>query len=133
MNVIKKILLIAVTPICFATSVNAQNNKTYKFEPSVSIISGIIEDETFFDANDKKVNCFVLKLDSSIRVVADNDDELNSTTNNVTKVQLTSSSGINFSNFKNKRVRCTGTFFSSHTAHHHTKVLMSVKKIQEIK
>ena len=116
----------------WACIANTQNANTYKFEPSKSSISGKIVVETFFDANENNENSFILKLDQPIKVVADPNDDLNSTTSNVTKVQLTTSS-VDFSIYKNKKVRCTGTFFSAITAHHHTDVLMWVETVQEIK
>jgi hypothetical protein len=106
-------------------------DNTFKFEPSKSTISGIIVVETFFDANGKKERSFILKLEYPIKVIATPDDILNYTTINVTTVQLTASK-INFSTYKNRKVRCTGTFFSAITAHHHTDILMSVETIQII-
>ena len=125
----KTIFAFSVVIAMWSCVANAQKNDTFKFEPSKSTISGTIVVETFFDANENEENSFILKLDYPIKVVATHDDELNTTTDNVTKVQLTASD-VNLSIYKNKKVHCTGVLFSAITAHHHTEVLMSIETIK---
>lgn len=123
------------------TKTATTNQKDYYYEPTVSIISGTIKTETFFGPpgygedpqTDSREVSYILNLDNSINVISKSKEEgdFNSTRYNISKIQLTSTSDVEFTNYKNKFVRLTGTFFGAHTGHHHTDVLMDVKKIKE--
>jgi ketosteroid isomerase-like protein len=118
------------------------NQQDYYYEPTVSIISGTIKIETFFGPpgfgenpqTDSREDSYILNLDNSINIISKSKDieegDFNSTKYNIAKIQLTSTSGVKLTNYKNKFVRLTGTFFGAHTGHHHTDVLMDVKKIE---
>lgn len=125
------------------TQTATTNQQDYYYESTVSIISGTIKIETFFGPpgygenpqTDSREDSYILNLDNSINVISKSKEieegDFNSTKYNVSKIQLTSTSGVKLTNYKNKFVRLAGTFFGSHTGHHHTDVLMDVKKIEE--
>jgi hypothetical protein len=115
----------------------------YFYEPAVSVISGIIKIESFSGPqedpenpqNDSREDCYILNLDNSINVISKiekiEEDNFNGTKYNISKIQLVSDFDIKLTNYKNKHVRLTGTFFGAHTGHHHTDVLMHVTKAEE--
>lgn len=122
----------------------AANQQDYGFEPSVSVISGKIRIESFFGPpgygespeTDSREDSYILVLDNPINVVAKGqdteDNEFNTTTLNISKIQLTSTHDVKLTNYKNKAVKLTGTFFGAHTGHHHTDVLLDVEKAEEL-
>ena len=114
----------------------------YHFEPEVSTLTGTVKSEVFFGPpgygenpkTDKKETAYILQLSKPINVIAtDPEDDLNSTTKNVTKIQLVSERNFKLSNFNNKTVKVSGTFFSAISGHHHTKILIDVNKIEQKK
>lgn len=120
------------------TKTVAVNQENYHFEPTESVISGTIKIETFFGPpgfgenpeTDRRDNSYILNLDNPINVISkDKDDDFNRTTYNVSKIHLTASDA-KLTNYKNKFVRLTGTFFSADNGNHHTDVLMFVTKIE---
>jgi len=117
----------------------------YFFEPHVSVLSGKIVTKTFYGHpgygetpdTDVKELAYIFLPDDSINVSHKEINEkeinyINTKAYNFTKVQLTSTSGIIISDYENKHVRLTGTFFDSHTGHHHTDVLLDVQKIEKL-
>ena len=120
------------------------NQQDYNYEPTVSVIVGVIKAETFFGPpgygenpkTDSKEHVYVLNLDKSINVISNTkdaeEDEFNSTKYDIQKIQLNPSEGIKLSKYKNKKVRLSGTFFGAHTGHHFTEVLLDVEKIDEV-
>jgi hypothetical protein len=121
----------------------AADQLDFLYEPSVSVISGIIKTESFFGPpgygenpqTDSREDKLILSLDNSINVISYAEEieegEYNTTKYNISKVQLLSTSGVELSNYDNKKVYLTGTFFGSNTGHHHTAVLMDVNKVEE--
>lgn len=119
------------------------NQHDYYYEPTVSIISGFIKNETFFGPpgygenpqTDSREECYILNIDNPINVISNSSEkkefDFNDTKYSISKIQLTSTSGVELSNYKNKLVRLTGTFFGAISGNHHTEILMDVKAIQE--
>ncbi|MFJ1490380.1 DUF4431 domain-containing protein [Capnocytophaga canis] len=119
---------------------NAEGYKEYFYEPSISVISGIIKIKTFFGPPgygespevDAKEEVFILELRNPINLVADEEDDgFNPAQTNILEVQLTSTSDIKFTNYIDKNVCLTGSFFGAHTGHHFTDVLMDVAQIKK--
>ncbi len=122
-----------------ATDLSKQD---YFYEPAVSVISGKLEIESFFGPpgygenpqTDSREDAYILNLDNSINVISKakeaEEDNFNVTKYNISKIQLTSTSEVKLTSYKNKKVCLTGTFFAAHTGHHHTDVLMDVMKIE---
>jgi hypothetical protein len=115
------------------------NLKDYQYEPTVSVITGTIKTESFYGPpgfgehpkTDSREEVYLLVLEKPINVIStakENDDDANTTKNNVLKIQLISPDNINLANYKNKTVRLTGTFFGPETGHHHTDVLMDIQQ-----
>lgn len=110
----------------------------FAFDPEISVISGTLTTALFYGPpgygetpeDDSRENVYVLVTNKPVTITASEDDLMNTTVNNCTRVQLTSTTGIQLNGFKGKNVRLTGTFFSAHTGHHYTDVLMDVRKIE---
>ncbi len=84
------------------------------------------------DANDKKEHYYYLKLDQPIDVV---DTEYGENVAGVQKIQLAIYIGdgeFSSKTYKGKRITVKGSLFRSFTAHHHTKILMSVDKVEDL-
>ena len=118
------------------------SGNNYHFEPEISTLTGSVKLEVFYGPpgygenpkTDKKEPTYILHLPKPINVIAtDPEDELNYTARNITKIQLVNSGNFKISSFNNKTVKVSGTFFSAHTGHHHTDVLLTIKAISEIK
>jgi hypothetical protein len=74
----------------------------------------------------------ILMLPRPVRVQGDRGSELNSETfTNITQVQLVIDDRVvpGYSRYFERDVVVTGTLFRSHTAHHHTDVLMTVETL----
>ena len=116
------------------------NQQDYKYDPSVSVITGTITTEMFYGApgfgenpeTDKQEHPYLLNLGKPINVISTEKDGPNPTKNNISKIQLIWPDEIDMSKYKNKTVRLTGIFFAAHTGHHHTEVLMDVKELKEL-
>jgi len=124
---------------------NTQKNKhDYNYEPIISVISGEIKIESFFGPpgygenpqTDSREDSYILNIDNSINVISETKEieegDPNTTKFNIVKIQLSSTSGIDFSNYINKPVRLTGTFFGAHSGHHNTAVLLDVSKVEKL-
>lgn len=118
-------------------STNTANHTDFAFEPAVSTISGKIITETFYGPpgygenpkTDTKEMQYLLLPDNPINVIAQ--DEKNESKYKVSKIQLLNNKdAINISKHLGSTVVLTGTFFSAHTGHHHTEVLMDVTSIK---
>jgi hypothetical protein len=91
----------------------------------LSIIFGKLQTETFYGPpgygedpeNDKKLNQYMLYLEEE-------------PLGEMAKMQLVYSGNEDLSKFKNKQVKVTGTFFSSHTGYHNTAILIESKNIE---
>jgi hypothetical protein len=138
-NMFLKTVTIAVAAMFFACTASAQtpkkgakqnevsNSKNYYFEPKVSTITGTVQLETFYNEAAGTERHYVLVLSSPVNVIASSEDEYDFTARNLSKIQLTGSQLVNY---KNKKVRITGTFFGAVSAHHHTGALLEVTKVE---
>lgn len=123
---------------------STDNQKKYPFEPSISVISGVLIIENYFGSpgygdnpeTDEREYSYILMLEKPIDVISNTEKreegDSDSTTSNISEIQLASTKDIKLSNYKNKAIRLTGTFFGANTGHHHTKVLLDVQKIEEL-
>lgn len=125
------------------TKTTTPNQKEYFYEPTISVISGTLKIESFYGPpgygenpqTDSREDSYILNLENSINVISKTKEveegDFNISKYNISKIQLTSSSGVKFTNYKNKNVRLTGSFFGASTGHHHTDVLLNINKIEE--
>ena len=108
------------------------NKSKYKYEEPVTIVGtfGIKKVET----ENGIAKPYVITLNTPIKVVADEGDDVNETENNQNMIQLAlTDEHINYLKSKNaygKRIQITGTFYHSHTMYHYTPVLMSVSEVK---
>lgn len=139
--------LFLITIICCVQSKGLDSNKDkkesekedkitwYRYEPAEVVLEGklILKDypgppNYSEDSNSKKEKCYILQLHTPINIKGDKLDEINSDTyTNVSEIQLVKSNSMDA--IKNKQIKIKGTLFQAHTGHHHTDVLMEVKKI----
>ena len=124
------------------TGVN--NKQTYLFEPTVSTISGVLVVEKYWGppgygenpATDKSEYSYILLLEKPIALNSNSEKvdegDFNFTRTNIAKIQLSSDQSIKLSDYKNKAIRLTGTFFGAFSGHHHTDVLLNVQTIEDL-
>ena len=113
----------------------------YLFEPNVVTVSGKLITEMYYGAPnygkcpeiDEKEYAYILVLDSAIDVInnvaTNKEGEGYITELGVKKVQLIADDQVSLSALKNKNVKLSGVFINAHTGHHHTAVLLDVKKV----
>ena len=108
------------------------NKSKYKYEEPVTIVGtfGIKKVET----ENGIAKPYVITLNTPIKVVADEGDDVNETETNQNMIQLAlSDEHINYLKSKNaygKRIQVTGTFYYWHSMYHYTPVLMSVSEVK---
>lgn len=128
---------------CSSTWLSKQNRdyKNLSYEPQKVELIGLMKLEMFYGSpnygenpkTDAKEYCFILDLKTPANVITGKDAELYETHMKITDIQIVNKSNINLESFKDRKVKISGTLFSSHTGHHHTKVLINAEKIIEIK
>ena len=141
------ILFLAITLSTFSQAAKDTNfgkkPGIYCFEPSVSVVTGKLKVEMYYGppnygespSTDSKEYSYILYPDSVINVIQkdSNGNSADKTIENVKKFQLAQMGEVKLHPFVNKRIRVTGEFFGAITGHHHTDVLMSVEKAEELK
>ena len=118
-----------------AQEVKEQPVETYKYEPAVSTLTGVLEEATFYGppgfgedtVNDSKEIVPVLILTRPIRVEGA-DENFNTRQDSVWQIQLFAKSSVK--EFYKKEVSVTGTLFGAMTAHHHTAVMIEVSDLK---
>jgi hypothetical protein len=116
---------------------------TYFYGPEFSSLVGVIKTVTFpgppnyesIKHGDEPEHCWILFLDQPISVFPKKGSkgDFEDLYRNVRKLHLVVHSDKKIEVVKKKQVRVTGTFFSAHTGHHHTNVLMEVERIEVLK
>ncbi len=92
--------------------------------------SGTFGVDVGLDANDKEEYYYYLKLDHPVSVM---DKEFGITERNVEKIQLAIPYQFSAKPYKSRRVTVKGTLFHSFTAHHHTKILITVNEAADLR
>jgi len=111
---------------------NVENQKKRKYDEPVTIVGtfGIKK----FETKNGIAKPYVITLNTPIKVVADEGDDVNQTESNQNMIQLAlSDEHINYLKSKNaygKRIQVTGTFYYWHSIYHYTPVLMSVSEVK---
>ena len=112
-----------------------------QYGPVVVDLTGKIVLRTFFGppnygedpAGDRRETQGVLELDRPICVVGDPSDNLNSESERDQRVvTLVPSQGMDLRRYANQRVTVSGTLFHAHTAHHSTRVLLTISRVTPI-
>lgn len=131
--------ILFVVPLVFWATALAQKTLPLSYEPTVVTIGGAVEVDTFagrpnFDnirRGDEPEICWVLKLPKPISVLVSENDEVNESEDNVAELQLTMRNDQfeEYRKFLGRKVKVTGTLFHAVSPHHHTIVLLQVKRI----
>ena len=134
--------IILLTLFCGASMrESVQQEKVYYFEPDTSFVTGILKQEVYFGPpnygenpkTDSKEKQYVFYPNKPISVLSKpntKQDSYNTTTKNIKSFQLVNTRNISLSKYINKKIKISGTFFGAHTAHHHTKILLDIVKIE---
>ena len=108
------------------------NKSIYKYDIPITIVGtfGIKKVET----ENGIAKPYVITLNTPIKVVADEGDDINETETNQNTIQLAlTDAHITYLKSKNaygKRIQVTGTFYHWHSIYHHTPALMSVSEVK---
>ena len=127
--------------VYFGTHATQAKRKVLSYEPANVTLTGRLVSKTFHGPpnygenpkTDSKENQYILILDSAVDVVGDQNEQ--TTERGVKRVTLV------VNDFKahpvetllGSRVEVQGTLFHSSTGHHHTKILINVTSIKELK
>lgn len=125
----KHIAYLALCLLAFSGMCAHAGGTSYKTNTQVEF-SGTFGVAVGLDANDKKEYYYYLKLDQPIDVA---DAEYGENEAHITKIQLAIPFQFYTKTYKGKRITVKGTLFHSFTAHHHTKILMTVDKAGDLR
>lgn len=117
----------------------------YPYEPKSVTLSGVLIRKTFpgrpnyanLAKGDEPETYFLLRLSKPVCTVAPAGNGIDGPVSSVAQMQLVFLHGAATSYkelqpYIGKEVRCTGKLFSAETGHHHTPVLMTVKKCKPV-
>jgi hypothetical protein len=117
-------------------------NEQLHYQPAVVKLSGLLVTEYVYGppgfGEDPEVDLidrvWQLRLFAPVDVIGTPGDDINSESeNDVGRVGLVNFSKANLIAHLGRRFMVEGTLFHSHTAHHHTKVLLEVQKVTRLK
>ena len=123
-----------------ASIVSGATDMSVYYEPAIISIEGILEKHTFpgrpnyanIAEGDEPERGVYLRLDAVIKQVMPNPKEIYSweAENDITVMQLSVDPKQYWSFREGDHVRLTGSLYQGHNGHHHTRVLMSVDKLE---
>ncbi len=124
--------------------VGDSGNQAYFYEPSVVTLFGKVYMKTFpgrpnyedIKAGDELETHWILNLESPISVVpkeGKDPDGLNDSEENIRKIQIVIMSEYRFRFRNGQRYKISGSLFHAISGHHHTPVLIELKKAEEAK
>lgn len=124
--------------VCFATQ---RKRKVLNYEPANVTLTGVVVSKTYYGPpdygespkTDSRESQYVLILDSAVDVVGDQSEP--TTELGVKRVTLVVNDfkAHPVENLLGTRVEVQGTLFHASTGHHHTKVLINVTSIRQLK
>ncbi len=133
-------MLYRIVTVAFALALLAGQRITptpLSYTPTIVHLVGTITIEQYYGppnyGQTREVDAIerwpILKLDESIRVAGDPAREVNSDSfDDVTRIQLLGTAGVKL--IEGQHVAADGVLFEKFNGHHHTDVVMSVKKIR---
>ena len=129
----RKIVLLFCLAIFFLVgSLTLAKGQTYYLDQKVTV-TGVLTVMNFTDANGKLERTYVIKLGKSINVLPSESSKEYwdfKAENGIKIMQVyTLNDKIKIRNFKNKKVRISGTLTPQMTAHHHTPVMVEFTSI----
>ena len=123
-------------------SAKISSEPIYYYGSTLTTLTGVIKTVTYpgppnyesIKAGDQAEPEYILFLDHPISVLPKpgSHGDFEDPYRNVRQLELVTISDSGVHVIERKRVRVQGTFFSRHTGHHHTNVLMEVKAIEAI-
>lgn len=125
------ILIIAGNAITSAQTF--KDKKCLSYESAEVSLRGKLTRKVVINASDQKETIWVIKLDQTVCLAADPENEINSGFERVVEMQLV----LNKEQFAkhrgliNQNITVTGTLFAGHTQHHFTEVLMIVTDMKK--
>ncbi|HET8900329.1 MAG TPA: DUF4431 domain-containing protein [Holophagaceae bacterium] len=132
-------------PPALIQAVRAIQIQAVHYEPEVVELAGTLIRKTFpgppdfvFDKASRPERCWILKLDTPISVTpSTSSDDFNSDAfDQITEVQLVLTTDALIAHPRRieggKHLVLTGTLFESHTGHHHTQVLITVRSLRVV-
>ena len=132
-------------PPALIDEIQAADVKAVHYEPEIVELTGTLIRKTFpgppdfvFDKASSSESCRILKLDAPIAVApsASSDDVNSDAFNQITEMQLVLANDVLVANARRiksgKHLDVTGTLFESHTGHHHTQVLITVRSLRAV-
>jgi len=131
----QKIIRFVVMCICLLVSSFAFGVEL-KTEPDViQLVGTFVKPEHKDEETGKKSRYYAIKLEAPVDVAK---DDFGDAEKGVKLMQLVlmgdaASSKAVVKKFTGKKIKVSGTLFHAHTAHHMTKVLLQVQKIEEIR
>ncbi len=126
----KKVILFLLMFLIWNCQSNQSDNKseiTFKYEPEKIRLHGLLKKEVALNSSTKY---YYIELTNPINVMAYPNDELNETISGIDKIQIANINKIDIKSFLDKNVICEGTLYMAHTAHHYTRVLITLEKIK---
>lgn len=141
-NSYRKTLIQCVLTLVYLSLPNNVFADWLEYEPKIVVLYGLIEkDRAYGPPNfgetpeqDKKIEYYLIHLDSPVKIKGNsgNDDLNTATYKRIDRIQLLHfGTAIKLKTFLNKRVKIEGSLFQAMTGHHFTKVLCTIKKMQE--
>lgn len=123
-----------------SSTVSGSTGISVYYEPEVISVEGILEKHTFpgrpnyadIAEGDEPERGLYVRLDEVIKQVMPNPKETYSweAENDIAVMQLSVDSKQYWSFKEGDHVRLTGSLYQGHNGHHHTRVLMSVDKLE---
>lgn len=116
-------------------NIPSQQHKKYKYEPTVSVLTGKLKFESFWGppnfgedtTADRRETMAILYLDKPIDLAGVANDEFNIARTGVSRIQLIHER--NLKNYVGKEITVKGTLFGAHSPHHRTEVLLNMMQI----
>ncbi len=133
-----RVLVLFCAVFLGSSALCAQSTGCKSYEPSVEILVGVVERDTFpgppnyesVASGDRPEVCWVLKLPSPICMQGREGDDIDVSEDNIREIQVVfqdASSYKRYSKLVGHKVRVTGTLFHQMSGHHHTLVLVQVQ------
>jgi hypothetical protein len=125
------IFILTVTSL----SVSAQTSKSKQclaYEPATVTLKGKLTKKAVINASEQKQVIWLLKLEESVCVAADTENEINHQVESITEIQLVLNKEqlIKYRDLRNRTIAVRGSLFAGHTQHHFTDVLLMVINVK---
>ena len=126
------IFILSVTAVA-ALAQTSGNKQCLAYEPATVTLKGKLLRKAVINASEQTEVIWVLKLEDSVCVAADAENEFNPSVESVTEVQLVLNREhlIKSRDLQNRKISVNGALFAGHTQHHFTDVLLMVANVKK--